>query len=159
MRPVNSAKSENRQQHHYRDEQQTINNPSIAQPVVIKLHGREHHHETNRRPDGLLDHVIILRAVFALGDHRRSAINHDYTKQSQPHGRREEPFIWIEFLCHLISSFRFQVSSFRCDQPETCDLRLETSSLKTRPRCSKLSNMSKLAHAGASKTMSPGSAD
>src|SRR5258706_15959004 len=33
---------------------------------------------------------------------------------------------------------------------------LDTSSLNTLPRCSKLSNMSKLAHAGASKTTSPG---
>src|SRR5437870_6616877 len=68
----------------------------------------------------------------------------------------------FQILDFKISDLRFQISDFksqisdRFSEPETLAFKLETSSLNTRPRCSKLSNISKLAHAGASRTVSPG---
>src|SRR6266550_1730346 len=112
MRAVDSAKSEDCKQHQHRQQKQPINDASIAQPVVIKLHGREHDDETDRGPDALLDYIIKLVAVFALCHYCRGAVNHDHAKQRQADGRREKPFVWIELLCHNYLGFEFRVSSF-----------------------------------------------
>src|SRR5215213_133290 len=102
MRAVHAAEAKHRNQTDRAQNQKGVDDSTVLQLLIVELHREQHHEESERDPDALLEHVVKLVAVLFLRDYGGRAVDHHDAEQREADGRREEPFIWSKFPSHLI---------------------------------------------------------
>ena len=68
MRAVGAAKTKHSEQTDRAENQQTVDDATVFQLLVVELHCQQHHDEPNCDPNALLDHVVKLIAILLLRD-------------------------------------------------------------------------------------------
>src|SRR5436190_11000294 len=110
--------------------------------VVVKAADEQHHHQA---ADGKTDLFIEIGVLAtALGflecEHRGCAVDHHCSEQGECSGNAKHQPVYAFLLRHYFATSIALLFKF------------PTAALNTSPRSSKLRNISKLAHAGASNT-------
>src|ERR1700684_1262039 len=98
---------------------------------------------------------MVAVAVLLARSDGGGAEDHDRTEQAQSDGHQKEPAVGFHPTWHRYPLFDTLLAAAGAAWAAPSAW---TYSLKSRPRCSKFWNWSKLAQAGASSTMSPGRA-
>ena len=121
------TEDERREEERWRDE---------AEAVVVEARRERHEDDADQRVDGLALQVAHRVAVPERGRRRGRAVDHHEPERDEPErDERDETLIGVAVALHGSSSTRARNAS---------------------PRASKSRNWSKLAHAGESRTTSPG---
>src|SRR6185295_1396291 len=102
MRAVGRTETKYQNQPDRADQQQTVNDATVLQLLIVELHREQHHDEADEYKNTLLQHVMKLVAVLLLSQDRGSAVDHHHAEEREPDGRREEPFIWSKFPSHYL---------------------------------------------------------
>src|ERR1044072_9348705 len=105
MRAVGRTETKYQNQTDRAEQQQTVDDATVLQLLIVELHREQHHDETDEYKNALLQHVVKLVAVLLLRQDRRGAVDHHDAEEREPDGRREEPFIWCQFPSHLVKVF------------------------------------------------------